>query len=390
MDLVLPISQSLKTNCRPRAELNTMSSFSASDSKESLWRLAVDGSPSGLVIADENDQIVLVNQSARRMFGYETEEFIGQSMKALLAPSSGIHQRHIPEQSWMGRIERPITVERNSIAKRKDGTEFPVSFSLHPIETERGKLVLANVIDVTERQKIELAQCNQAASDRLMLVGQLSGGVAHEIRTPLSVIRNDVYFLQSLGNRLGLEASEALQEISEALAKAIRIVGELLDFTRPPISRPESVRFSSILAAALKSYRLPSRVKLQTGQSIEDCIVQADSEQVERILINLLRNATQAMRGTGTIEIECGGDHQIAWFEVIDDGPGISESDRYRVFDPLFTTKATGIGLGLAISLRYARSNYGDLTVCNRAKGGACFKLSLPRGILSTELANHE
>lgn len=221
---------------------------------------------------------------------------------------------------------------------------------------------------------------NQEVKDRLVIIGQLACSVAHEIRTPLSIIRNDIYFLQTLGDRLGPEASEAIQEISEALAKANRIVAELLDYTRMPIVRPETVSMASILESALKSYRLPPTTRLRTAESINQYFVQANAEQIERVLINLLRNAVQAMHEKGTIEIDCGADAMRSWIEVKDDGPGIPESDQHRVFDPLFTTKSTGIGLGLTISLRYAKNNSGDLTVEKRSGGGTCFRLTLPRG----------
>ncbi len=367
-----------------------MFSLTAVHSDGSLLRLAVDGLTSGLVIADEKNRVVLVNRRAQRMLGYEETELVGQSIDLILAQPNRIHEAFFREAIPMESSDRTMAVVQNSVAIRKDGTDFPVDMSLHTLESELGKYVLANIHESTERQITELAQANQAAMERLMLVGQLSGGVAHEIRTPLSVIRNDVYFLQSLGEQLGPDATDAIQEISEALGKATRIVGELLDFTRQPVSRRVSVKLSSILTAALKSYRLPSSVRVLSTEAIDDDIVQVDPEQVERILINLLRNAVQAMREKGTIEFQYGDDDKTIWLEVIDDGPGISESDQHRVFDPLFTTKATGIGLGLAISLRYAKTNRGDLTVCNRTTGGACFRLSLPRGFLSTESNDHE
>ncbi len=367
-----------------------MSSLSAIHSKESLLRLAFDGSPAGLIIADEKRRIVLVNQAAERLFGYEAEELLGQPIEILLSQSNRNASVLFCEQGQMELLEQQVTVEKYAIARRRDNTEFPVDISLHRIESEQGGLVLANILDATKRQGTELAQANHSAIERLILVGQLSGGVAHEIRTPLSVIRNDVYFLQSLGDRLGSDAHEAIQEICEALGKANRIVGELLDFTRQPVSHPAVVKLSRILEAALKSYRLPSSVKLSVAQSIKIFTVQAEVGQVERILINLLRNAVQAMSEKGTIEIQCDGDDQTVWMDVVDDGPGLSERDRNRVFDPLFTTKATGIGLGLAISLRYARSNRGDLTVCNRPMRGACFRLALPRGSQSIEANDHE
>jgi two-component system sensor kinase FixL len=367
-----------------------MSMSSEMYSNEFLLRLAIDGVSSGLAIIDEQSRVAIANRSFLRMFGFEAGEIVGQSIDRLFTLPVGILQGTTCESRRTEELDRSTATEQRSVGWRKDGTEFPISISLNAIESEHGTFVMANVVEATNFLASDSGQANQAAMERLMIVGQLAGGVAHEIRTPLSVMRNDVYFLQSLGDRLGPEATEAIQEISDALARANRIVAELLDFTRAPVNRPGTVKLSCILAAALKSYRLPSTVTLRTAESIEQCLVQADSEQVERILINLLRNAVQAMHEKGTIELECGGDSGTVWLDVIDDGPGIKESDRQRIFDPLFTTKLTGIGLGLAISLRYAKSNQGDLTVQSRSHGGACFRLTLPRGLPLRASHGHE
>lgn len=274
-----------------------------------------------------------------------------------------------------------MSAGRNLFARRRDGTEFPVDISLHPVEINQRRMVLANVLDATDRRRAEQEREQRVAMERLALMGQLAGGVAHEIRTPLCVIRNDAYFLRMIADKLGEEGRECVEEINEAVAKAERIVSELLDFTRDPQHEPTPFELGALIGNAIRAASVPPGIVLVQQQTDATPYVRVDPEQIERILINLIRNAAQACGQQGQIEIVTETQGSMLRVDVKDDGPGIAPEHLERVFEPLFTTKSNGIGLGLSVSRQYAERNGGALTVRNQEGSGACFSLTLPLAV---------
>lgn len=358
-----------------------MSHNSAFFSDERLFRLIVQASPAGLLLVDRQGRIVLASQRALEFFGYDESELVGQPVENLIPNAHrASHQGQLAR--YMSHPQtRPMAAGRDLFALRRDGSEFPVDISLHPLTIDSQTYVLANILDATDRRRAEREAERRQSLERLALLGQLAGGVAHEIRTPLGVIRNDVYYLQTLAEQLGPEGVECVEEITQAVGKANRIVSELLDFTHEPRSNPTSVTLKAILAEALQDYPLPDTVEfeLPDEELLRQISVNADREQIARILTNLFRNSVQAMNGQGKISVSCRFDVHRASLTVCDTGPGIPKEYRQKVFEPLFTTKANGIGLGLAVSQRYAVRNSGQLELLSDHLDGACFRLTLPR-----------
>lgn len=350
---------------------------------EQLFRLIVQASPAGLLLVDETGKIVLVSQRALEFFDYPESDLLGETVEKLIPPAH--HATHVGQRArYMSQPQaRPMAAGRDLFGRRRDGSEFPVDISLHPLATPSGTYVLANILDATDRRRAEHEAERRQSLERLALLGQLAGGVAHEIRTPLGVIRNDVYFLETLAERLGPEGMECIDEIKQAVSKANRIVGELLDFTHEPRSNPTPVSLESILVEALHDYPLPDGIELvrPSADQLKRLSVNADREQVARILTNLFRNSVQAMHGHGSIAVSAKSDDQRASLTICDTGPGIAKEYRQSIFEPLFTTKTNGIGLGLAVSQRYALRNHGQLELVNDGLDGACFRLTLPRSV---------
>lgn len=354
-----------------------MSETSSLFDDRNLFRSVVDASPAGMVIADADGTIVLANPAASSQFGYEIDELTGMSVDDLLPethrPAHGSHRAR-----YMAHPEhRSMAAGRNLFAMRKDGSTFPVDISLHPIKVGGQQMVLANVLDATDRRRAEQEREQRQAMERLALLGQLAGGVAHEIRTPLSVIRNDAYYLQLLEEQLGGEGIQCVKEINVAVGKAERIVNELLDFTRDLPCEPATVSLAHLIDAAIQAVSVPDTVTI-ARDGPQESNVWVDADQVERILVNLIRNAVQAIGESGTVRIVTKVREETASIAVIDDGPGIASAVLEQVFEPLFSTKPRGIGLGLAVSRRYAEGNGGTLTASNAESGGACFELELP------------
>lgn len=347
---------------------------------ERLFRLIVQASPAGLLLVDGQGKIVLVSERALEFFGYDEDELIGQPVHTLIPAAH--HAAHAEQLTrYMSHPQRrPMAAGRDLFARRRDGSEFPVDISLHPLATDKGTYVLANILDATDRRRAQRESERHHALERLALLGQLAGGVAHEIRTPLCVIRNDVYYLQTLADQLGPDGVECVEEINQAVGKANRIVSELLDFTREPPTHPKPTSFQAILTEALADYPIPPGVEFQqpAPELLRSVAVNADCEQIARVLTNLFRNAVQAMQGTGSLVVSLSHDKQHVRLTVCDSGPGVAKETRDSIFEPLFTTKANGIGLGLAVSQRYAQRNRGQLELIDSLQAGACFRLTLP------------
>ncbi|MEX0704085.1 MAG: PAS domain S-box protein [Planctomycetales bacterium] len=354
-------------------------SLSEWDSADSRFQLVFESSPAGMIIADSQGRMVMVNAAAERWFGYERAELLGQPVE-LLVPER-YRARH-PEfrERYMGHPEvRPMGgAGAELFARRKDGSEFPVDISLHPIRTADGMCVLANLVDITERKRIAEEERRREAIERLAVLGQLAGGVAHEIRNPLGVIKNSVYYLQMFRDGLATDARDCIDDIERELHSAERIVSELLDYARDP--RQHAVRFvaQDIIDRAVAKSEVPSHVRLERVSEAAEAIVLADPDQIERIVLNLVRNAVQAMPGGGSLTVRSAAREGKLIVEVADTGPGLAPDEQARIFEPLYTKKAKGIGLGLPVSKRYAERNGGALEVESVPGEGATFRLTVP------------
>ena len=236
---------------------------------------------------------------------------------------------------------------------------------------------MADRLEAGQRELTE-AQQRIARAQRLALLGQLAGGVAHEIRNPLAVLRNSAYFLRAKKKFGDEEGDRHLDMIDRAVDRAERVVGELLDYARMDPVEAEVFSLKDPLDAAISMTALPPSIELVASGSAETLWVRGSRQQIERTLANLLRNAIQSMPGGGELHVRCErrGDRAIA--EIHDTGVGIDVDALERVFEPLYTTRASGIGLGLPLARRYAELHGGTLE-CESEKGkGSTFRLSLP------------
>ena len=242
----------------------------------------------------------------------------------------------------------------------------------------RRRNALLQAVVAERTSELEEAQAQLVRKERLAVLGELAGSVAHELRNPLGAIKNSAYFLR-LTRALGEgKAQEHLGLIEREIDRSNGIITELLDFGRSPQPTFRRLRLGQVVEAALAAVALPDNVTLEKTPCDEVLEVKIDPDQIERILVNLVRNAAQAMRDGGRIEVDCASRDGKAVVTVADTGPGIPAEDLKRIFEPLFTGKAKGIGLGLPVSLRYATLNNGGIEVESREGEGATFRLVLP------------
>ncbi len=261
--------------------------------------------------------------------------------------------------------------------------------------------VVGTVQDITRRKQAELqleaslrtlqeAQDQLVRRERLATLGQLAGGVAHELRTPLGVIRNAVYYLEHTLPPTDT-MKQVLGEVQRAIGSSDHIIAEMLDFVREPSLEKEVFPVGQVIAAALQLVPMPAGVRFLGPDGAVESFIEANKDQVTRILVNLIQNGVQAMDRRGELAIqvereEAPGEAGPVWICVRDTGCGIPAENLAKIFDPLFTTKTRGIGLGLAISMRYAQMNGGGLSVESEVGVGTTFRLLL-RGV---DANNHD
>lgn len=217
-------------------------------------------------------------------------------------------------------------------------------------------------------------------AEKLAAIGQLAAGVAHELGTPLSVVEGKAQ--RALRNRdLPEPVNRDLQSVRDAVRRMERIVRQLLDFGRRQKPQPRTVQTARLLGAAAETVATEAResgttVKVETAP---DLTFHADPVQLDQVLVNLLRNAIHAAAG-GTVSASAWREGEHVHIAVDDDGPGIPEADRSRIFDPFYTTKRVGegTGLGLAVVHGIVEAHAGRVEIGRSPRGGARFEIVLP------------
>ena len=236
---------------------------------------------------------------------------------------------------------------------------------------------LEEIVKEKTKELIE-AQESLVRQEKLAVMGQLASGVGHELRNPLAVINNSTYMLKIKADKENNISTEYLDIIDQEVAGANKIITDLLTFARIKPAILNSIPPYSLLEKVLKKFAPPENVKLENKLAHNLPLINVDDKQIEQIITNVITNAYQAMPAGGKLIIigkEIRGKIQI---DFIDNGVGIPEENLEKIFEPLFTTKSRGIGLGLTISKMLAEINQGKLTVQSNVGEGSTFSLYLP------------
>lgn len=232
---------------------------------------------------------------------------------------------------------------------------------------------------VIERTKeLEDAQESLIRKEKLAVLGQLSGGVAHELRNPLATINNSIYYLKTVLPDIDEKANTHLGIISSSVNNADKIISDLLDFSSNKVSEKENIVFSDLVDRVLEKHPPPEEVKVTNDVDHDLSPLYVDPRQMGQVLINLITNAYQAMPEGGNLTIKAEEGTGNIHISVSDTGCGISIEDRKKIFEPLFTTKAKGIGLGLSVTKSLVEVNDGTIEVESEGAKGSTFNIVLP------------
>jgi PAS domain S-box-containing protein len=376
------------------------------------YNAVVDSAPDVILTLDDQGMIQLANPAAARTFGYEARELVGQPISVLLAETAAW------DELWRSvlageALHRPVEI----IARRKDGVASHLEVSAAPWLSDTRVFVTAILRDVNERRATaealhalnqtlehrvaertaELLKAEEALrqSQKLEAIGQLTGGVAHDFNNLLTIIKSSTDLLRRP------DLSEERRKryvgaISDTVDRASKLTGQLLAFARRQALKPEVFDASQRMRAISDMLRtvVGSRIRIETEIASETCYVEADANQFETALVNLVVNARDAMESEGalTVRVEAhdrmpplrGHAGALGAFVAIciqDTGSGIPADQLSQIFEPFFTTKEVGKGTGLGLSQVYgfAKQSGGDVTVESAVGRGTTFTLYLPR-----------
>jgi PAS domain S-box-containing protein len=220
--------------------------------------------------------------------------------------------------------------------------------------------------------------------ERLAVLGQLAGGIGHELRNPLGAIKSAAYFLNMALADPDPDVKETLAILDREVAASDRIISSLLDFARPRTATRRKADLNAVVREVLARVEVPKNVKVSTRFSKELPSVLADHDQLTQVFSNIVLNALQAMPEGGRLEVKTreakreGSAESSVVVSVKDSGIGIAEGNLRRIFEPLFTTKAKGIGLGLALSKTLIEAHGGEIDVESQEGKGTIFTVTLP------------
>ena len=366
---------------------------------------AIEQATDVVVITDTEATIQYTNPTFERVTGYTCEEAVGQNVRIL---KSGKHDDAFFKEMWetLGRGE---TWRGEFINKKKDGTLYTEEASISPVQDAAGNTVnyVAVKRDITERRRAEQAlreaqedllnrrrdekelveaelaktRNELVKSTRLATLGQLTATVSHEIRNPLGVIRTAFYSVaEQVRGRTPL-VDRALARAERSIVRCDRIIEDLLDYTRTKESKPRPTEIDRWLGGVLDEQDVPEHITV-TRKLAAGVHLAVDQEQLRRCVVNLVTNACQAMAETqlddARLTVQTTAEDDRLLVSVGDTGCGIDREGMVRVFEPLYTTKGFGIGLGLPLVEQLMRQLGGDITIQSEPGKGTTATLRLP------------
>ena len=227
------------------------------------------------------------------------------------------------------------------------------------------------------------AQEQLIRSEKLAAIGQLAGGVGHELRNPLGAIKNAVYYVRRKVAKSELARKEPrvlefINIMDEEISSSNKIITDLLGFSR--VGKPSVLptRIEKIIEDALSRVTIPENIELIEKLDSDLTEVEVDPDQIQQVLVNMMTNAIQAMTEGGKLTVGARQNAKFLDIEITDTGAGIPQESVDKIFEPLFTTRAKGIGLGLAVSKSIIDRHGGHVEVKSKVGKGTTFNIKLP------------
>lgn len=340
---------------------------------EEKYRSLIEHSIEAIAIIDANGVIVESNHKFRHLTAYTSEALESINFHELIDSKN-----RNPIKVYMEDESKAEHFETTLFSR--DKLEIPVEIYMikgFSVGSE-SDLAFVYVRDLSERKKIEQYSIQ---AEKMFALGQISSGIAHEVRNPLFALNNNIDYLREKIACVDEDCPEIFSELKDGVTRIHKIVSEILDFARPHIPGFKPVKISRIIEDSLilvKKKLEKSAIRLECDFQDDQREVEADPHQLEQVFINLFLNAFQAMERAGVLHIKVESLDSLCRIDISDTGVGIPKDEITRIFDPFYTKSPNGTGLGLAIVQRILDQHSAKYEVESEPNLGTTFTIWLP------------
>ena len=359
----------------------------------------LDSAVDAIITIDQQGIIESVNPATRRMFLYEDAEIVGQNVSRLMpSPFAEQHGQYIRDYLASGEA-KIIGIGREVVGQRKDGSTFPMHLAVSELAIGDQRFFTGIVRDISDLKaaqqelarlnarledrvkqrtnELRAAQAELVAREKLATLGQVSGGIAHEIRNPLNAVKTSAYYLLNANNPSDKKRREHLERIDRQVMLIDNVVTALSDVAKLPDPRLTEVCCHTMLADIVREINMPRNINVRVDVPGDVPKASADELQIPIVFRNLLRNARDAMPDGGEIAVHTEVKENRLLIHVDDSGVGIPPEQLERILEPLYSTKARGMGLGLAICKAILEKNGASLHIESHPGTGSRFTVDL-------------
>jgi len=360
--------------------------------REAHLKSILDTVPDAMVVIDEHGIIQSFSSAAERLFQWYGDEVIGKNVSVLMpTPYREAHDGYI--QRYLTTDEaRIIGIGRIVVGLRKDGSTFPMELSVGEMRSVDQRYFTGFVRDLTERQNTETRlqelQAELVHISRLSAMGEMASALAHELNQPLSAIANYhtgmTTFLRSRTDETALTLKEPIEAAGAQALRAGEIIRRMRNFVARGETDREVIPLNRLIEEASALALVGARENsVRVRFDFTDVgTVLVDKVQIQQVILNLIRNAIEAMEESPRRELvlsAASSDRRMMLVSVADTGPGISAEIAGQLFQPFVTTKSAGMGVGLSVSRTIIEAHGGRIWVESNPGGGTIFRFTIPR-----------